>query len=307
MSSASRRWPAWIVIALCLALLVVVRNGRLPAATVTSWLQPSADSAGRSGAADPEGAVEHREDELWVCADPNNLPFSNDRLQGFENRIAELVARDLGKTVRYFWRPQRRGFVRTTLRAEACDLIVGIPASFDPVETTIPYYRSTYVFVTRANRPPVQSFDDPRLRRMLIGIQLTGDDYDNPPPAQALARRRLAGQVRGYTVYGDYSRPSPQRSIVDDVATGRIDTAIVWGPTAGYFAAMARERLSIVPVKAAGEPRTLRFAFDIVMGVRRGDRELLDRLNRIHRKRRTAIEAVLREFHVPLLRPAGTS
>jgi mxaJ protein len=258
-----------------LTLLVVVRNGRLPAATVNSWLHEAVDHSADEGTevAEPEGrgAVEHPGDELWVCADPNNLPFSNDRRQGFENRIAQLVAHDLGKKLHYFWRPQRRSFVQRTLRTDACDLSVGIPASFDPVETTIPYYRSTYVFVTRANRPAVRSFDDPRLRRMRIGIQLTGDDYDDPPPAQALARRLLVSQVRGYTVYDDYSRASPQRAIVDDVAKGLIDTAIVWGPIGGYFAAMGHDRLSVVPVKAGSEARTLPFAFDIVMRVRRGD------------------------------------
>jgi mxaJ protein len=156
-------------------------------------------AAGRSVA-----TVEPQPRVLRVCADPNNLPFSNQREEGFENRIATIVAAELGETVHYFWQPQRRGFVRTTLRAGLCDLIVGVPSPYEPVAVTTPYYRSSYVFVTRASEPRIRSFDDPRLRGLRIGIQLTGEDYENPPAALALARRDLADQVRGFTVFGGY-------------------------------------------------------------------------------------------------------
>jgi mxaJ protein len=251
---------------------------------------------------EPAVSPSHRPDELWVCADPNNLPFSNELGEGFENRIAALVAQELGQRLRYFWQPERRGFVRTTLAAGQCDLIVGVPSRFDPVATTIPYYRSTYVFVTRPGQRPVRSFDDPRLSRMRIGIQLTGEDYENPPPAQALARRHLSAQVRGYTVYGDYSVASPQRAVIDAVADGAIDAAVTWGPLAGYFASISPTRLSIVPVPPdAGDPG-LRFAFDIAMGVRRRDRARLEQINRVIETRRAAIDAVLREYHIPVMR-----
>src|SRR6266576_763755 len=124
--------------------------------------------------------------ELRVCSDPNNLPFSNQREEGFENRIAELVAKDLNAKLRYTWWAQRRGFVRNTLNAGECDVFIGVPSSFERTRTTIPYYRSTYVFITRRDRHlNVVSFDDPILRRLKIGVQMIGDDFTNTPPAHA--------------------------------------------------------------------------------------------------------------------------
>jgi mxaJ protein len=130
--------------------------------------------------------------ELRVCADPNNLPFSNDKGEGFENKIVELIARDLGATVVYTWWAQRRGFVRNTLRAQECDLWPGIASGIEMVVATRPYYRSTYVFVTRSDRHlDISSFDDPRLRTLTIGVQMVGNAM-NTPPAHALARRGTA-------------------------------------------------------------------------------------------------------------------
>src|SRR5918995_717015 len=158
------------------------------------------------------------ERELRVCADPNNLPFSNQRGEGFENRIAELVARELGATLRYAWWAQRRGFVRNTLREDLCDLIIGVPAGYDPVLTTRPYYRSTYVFVSRRDRRlALTSLDDPRLRTLRIGVHLMGDDGANAPPAHALARRSIIANVSGYTIYGDYTEPNPPARLIDAV------------------------------------------------------------------------------------------
>src|SRR4051812_42656952 len=160
---------------------------------------------------------------LRVCADPNNLPYSNVKGAGFENRIAELVARDLGRPLTYAWRPQRRGFIRETLKANRCDLVLSTTAGSELAWTTIPYYRSTYVFVSRRDvRPRLASLDDPRLRTLRIGIQITGNDYNNPPAAQALARRKLAANVRGYMVYGDYSQAEPQRAVLDAVTRGDV-------------------------------------------------------------------------------------
>ncbi|HUR94055.1 MAG TPA: hypothetical protein VMY76_05700, partial [Gemmatimonadales bacterium] len=123
-----------------------------------------------------------------MCADPNNLPFSNRREQGFENRIAALIGAELGARVQYTWWPQRRGFVRNTLNAERCDVVIGVPDGFDEVLTTRPYYRSAYAFVSRAGGVSVRSFDDPALRTLRIGVHFTGAG-GNPPPAEALARR----------------------------------------------------------------------------------------------------------------------
>src|SRR5215217_8214805 len=175
---------------------------------------------------------------LRVCADPNNLPFSNAKGQGFENRIAELVAREMGRSVKYTWWAQRRGFVRNTLNAGDCDVIIGVPASFDLTAVTNPYYRSSYVFVTRRDRNiHVSSYDDPILRKLRIGVQLVGDDGANTPPVHALGQRGIRGNLKGYLVYGDYREPNPPARIVDAVVKGEVDVAIVWGPLAGFFAA----------------------------------------------------------------------
>lgn len=238
---------------------------------------------------------------LRVCADPNNLPFSNDRLEGFENALAAFVGGELDRNVQYAWRPQRRGFVRDTLNAGVCDVIMNVPASFDAVRTTRPYYRSTYVFVTRWDeKPAVESFDDPRLRSWRIGVPLTGDDYQNPPPALALARRGIVANLVGYTVYGDYSSPAPQAPIIDAVARREIDVAVVWGPIGGYFARHAASPLRVSPVEARPADAALPFAFDIAMGVRRDDEPLWRELDSLIARRDGAIRALLQGHGVPM-------
>jgi quinoprotein dehydrogenase-associated probable ABC transporter substrate-binding protein len=240
---------------------------------------------------------------LRVCADPNNLPFSNRRLEGFENRIAGLMAREMGAEVAYTWWPQRRGFVRNTLNAGACDVVMGIPSSYELVLATRPYYRSTYVFVSRQDRHlGVRSFDDPLLRRLRIGVQLVGDDYANAPPAHALAARGVIGNVHGYSVYGDYRQESPPAAVVEAVARGEVDVAVVWGPLAGWFARRQTHRripLEIVPVSPQIDLPFLPFVFDISMGVRRGDTELKEKLDGILERKRSEIDAILDESGVP--------
>jgi mxaJ protein len=242
---------------------------------------------------------------LRVCADPNNLPFSNQRGEGFENRLAEMLARDMGTHVEYVWRAQRRGFLRETLNAGACDAVMGYTAGAGPAQTTTPYYRSTYVFVTRASRHlAIESFDDTDLRRLRIGVQVIGDDGVNSPPAHSLSRRGLAANLVGYSVYGDYRTDSPPARIVDAVASGAVDLAAVWGPLAGYFAARQREPLhlsAVHPQADAGLPQT----FDIAMAVRRGDATRLERLERFIGERRNAIDALLANYHVPRVEASG--
>jgi mxaJ protein len=238
--------------------------------------------------------------ELRVCADPNNLPFSNERGEGFENRIAELLAREMGAKVRYTWWAQRRGFIRNTLSAGKCDLVTGVPAGYEMLLPTRPYYRSTYVFVTRKDAPfRVSSFDDPRLRRLKVGVQLVGDDYANPPPAEALGRRGIVDNVRGYTLYGDYSRPNPPARILDALARGEIDVAIVWGPLAGYFARREPVPLAVVPAAEQEDGPDLPLAFSIAMGVRRGDGAMKREVEGILTRRRGEVEAILDEYGVP--------
>lgn len=237
---------------------------------------------------------------LRVCADPNNMPFSNARGEGFENRIATVIATDLGRTVSYFWSPSRRGFIRNTLGAERCDVVMAAPAASERIAITRPYYRSSYVFLTRAGTR-VASLDDPRLRSMRIGIQLTGDDYDNPPAAQALAARHIIGNVRGFTVYGDYSAADPNRSIVDAVANGDVDVAVVWGPLAGYYAKRAPAPLTLAPVTPQSDGPALPFRFAIAIGVRKDDAALRAELDRSLARRAADIRRILESYGVPVL------
>jgi mxaJ protein len=241
-------------------------------------------------------------DTLVVCADPNNLPFSNERREGFENRIIELVARDLGRRVSYEWWAQRRGFFRNTLNSKLCDIVPGMAASVEFAWATEPYYRSTYVFVSRSDRHlQVRSFDDPALRDLRIGVQIIGEDYSNTPPVTALARRGLSAQLSGYRVAGDYSQPNPPARIIDAVVNGDVDVAVVWGPLAGYFAQRANDSLTITPVEPQIDTPFLPFVFDIAMAVRRADTTLHAMIDSTLSRRRADIDAILREYNIPRL------
>jgi mxaJ protein len=240
------------------------------------------------------------ERQLRVCAGPNNLPFSNQRGEGFENRMAELIARELHATLQYTWWAQRRGFVRNTLKAGTCDVILGVPSHFDLALTTSPYYRSTYVFVYRQDKGlTVRSFNDPLLHQLRIGVQLIGDDYANTPPAHALANRHIINNVVGYTVYGDYSQTNPAAKILEAVAAGEVDVAVVWGPLAGYFAPRQSVPLGIVPVSPPVDPPSLPFVFDISMGVRTDDQAFKAELQAVLDRKRPEIEAILDEYGIP--------
>jgi len=234
---------------------------------------------------------------LRVCADPNNLPYSNERGEGFENRLAQVIAGELKARVEYTWWAQRRGFVRNTLQAGACDLIVGVPAGYELARTTRPYYRSGYVFVTRASRNlHIASLDDPLLRRLKIGIHLIGPEQ-TPPPAHALAQRGIVDNVVGYSIFGDYREPNPPLRLIDAVARGDVDVAIAWGPFAG-FGAHQHAGLRIEPVPPTGE---LPFQFAIAMGVRKDDAALQTELNEALAARAADVEALLKQYGVPLL------
>ena len=239
-------------------------------------------------------------DALRVCADPNNLPFSNDKGEGLENALARLIAQDFGLVLEYTWWPQRRGFVRHTLDAKACDVVMGVPAGFELTATTRPYYRSTYVFVSlRSRHLGLRSLDDRRLANLRIGVQMIGDDFANSPPAHALSARGLVRNVVGYSVLGDYSQPNPPARIVDAVVKREVDAAIVWGPLAGFFARRSPEPLDIHPVSPAADGPTLPFVFDISMGVRRADSALRQRLDGFIDRRRSDIDGILSRFGVP--------
>ena len=220
-----------------------------------------------------------------VCADPSNLPFSDASGAGFENKIAALIARDFGETLEYTWLPQRLGFVRNTLGRGACDVIIGVPSNYELASPTVPYYRSSYVFVSR--RSGVTSLDDAKLKSMKIGVQIAAGET---PAVQALASRHLIDNMRGYPV-----ADGGAKAIVDGVAKGDIDVAIVWGPEAGYYA----KGLQITPVSPQIDPPFLPFVFDISMGVRRGDTKLRDRLDAEIERRRPEIDRILDAYGVP--------
>ena len=240
---------------------------------------------------------------LRVCADPNNLPYSNQKSEGFENRIAELIARELKARVEYTWFAQRRGFVRNTLKAGLCDVVMGVPAHYDLVATTKPYYASSYVFVTRSDRKlAISSIDDPILRRLKIGVHIVGDDYSNPPPVHALSRRGIVKNVSGYMIYGDYAHPNPPARLVAAVASGEVDVAILWGPFAGYFGSRQPVPLKISPILPEKDGPDLPFVFEMAIGVRKGDADLRQELDRVLDTRREEIARILAEYRVPLKR-----
>lgn len=237
---------------------------------------------------------------LRVCADPNNLPFSNEKLEGFENKIADLLAEELKVPVEYTWWAQRRGFIRNTLRAGICDVVIGVPNSFELALTSRPYYRSTYVFVTRKDKKlEIRSFDDPILKEIRIGAHLIGDDNANAPPVHALNKRGIKENIIGYTIYGDYKEEAPPSKIIKAVANGEIDVAVAWGPMAGYFAKREKTPLEIVPVSPQIDLPYLPMVFEISLGVRRGEEEYLNRLEQALDRRRDDVRKILREYGVP--------
>jgi mxaJ protein len=243
---------------------------------------------------------------LVVCADPNNLPFSNHAGEGFENKLVELLARDMSIRVRYVWWAQRRGYVRRTLNEAKCDIWPGVASGVELVATTRPYYRSTYVFVTRIDRSlQGLTLDDSRLKSLSIGVQMVGDNAMNTPPAHALAVRGLIGNVRGYMLYGDYERPNPPAAIIEAVAQAQIDVALVWGPLAGFFAHRSAVPLRLAPVTTRAGAPPWPMVYDISVGVRPDASDLRAQIEAILGKEKPAIDELLRAYYVPQTRAAA--
>jgi mxaJ protein len=287
-SDRSRSWSRAFVLSLATPILIATLAG----------------AARGQDAAGQHAATAHvTANALRVCADPNNLPFSNDKHEGFENELAELVARDLGRTVDYTWWAQRRGFVRRTLNEGKCDLVMGVPADYDLVETTKPYYRSTYVFVSRTDRElDISSLRDPRLKTMSIGVHLIGNNATNTPPAHALGAEGLTANVRGYMIYGDYREPDPPADLIAAVAHGDVDIATAWGPLAGYAAKRSAIPLTITPISDTNAFVPLRFQFDIAMGARKGDHAFIAQLDEVIAREQGQIDALLQSYGVPLVK-----
>ena len=239
--------------------------------------------------------------ELKVCADPNNLPFSNKDGAGFENKIMTIVAGALGDKLTYVWWAQRQGVITEALDDGLCDVIAGIGGVPGVLLTYPPYYRSSYAFVTRGGTPPISWFDAPALKRLKVGVQLVGDEGVNPPTTAALARRGVVANVQGFSVLGDYSQANPPARIVDAVADGTVDVAVVWGPTAGYFAAKETPPLVVTPVAYPSDTAHLPMAFDISVGVRLDEGALRMQIEDVLRQHKPEIDAVLGAYHVPRL------
>lgn len=232
-----------------------------------------------------------------VCADPNNLPFSNQRGEGFENRLAELLASSIGATPVFVWWSERKSLVKNTLDEGRCDLLMGVPGALESATITRPYYRSTYVFISRKDRNlQIASLADARLAKWRIGIHVVGDDY--APPAYALGGRGITANVKGYSLFGAFGEPNPPARLIDAVVSGDVDVAIVWGPLAGYFASRENTLLEVTPVSPPsymGVP----FVYDISIGVVKGNEILRTSLNEALRRKCAEVNSILKEYGVP--------
>lgn len=237
---------------------------------------------------------------LRVCADPNNLPYSNQQLQGFENRMAEMIAGDLGMKLTYVWYPQRSAFFRKTLDSGVCDVVMGVPAGMDEAIATRPYYFSSYAFLTRRDSHlQIASFDDPRLHSLRIGVHILGDQDDSLPPVHALISRGIVGNLVGYSIFGNLSEQNPAADLIQAVARKDVDVAVVWGPLAGYFARLSKVPLEITPIAADPAHPALPMIFGIGIGVRPGDLGLRRQLDAEVQRRRPQIRQLLASYGIP--------
>jgi quinoprotein dehydrogenase-associated probable ABC transporter substrate-binding protein len=257
-----------------------------------------------SGVAQPPAAAQLRPNiarpgVLRVCADPDNMPLSNQKGEGYEQKIAELIAKEWNSKIEYAWWPVRRGFFSRALNGRYCDVAIEAPAGLDMAGVTKPYFRSGYVFVTRKDSGlNVKSLADPRLKKLKIGVNLLNSDAENTPPAMALSRYGVVGNLTGFTTfYGDSARPE---DIVNAVAKKDVDVAIVWGPLAGYFARLASAPLTLQPLPERDSLSDYPFQYNIGMGVRRRDRALRDSLDAVLERKAPEIQRILQQYHVPM-------
>ena len=235
---------------------------------------------------------------LRVCADPHNLPFSNEAGEGFENKIAQLLAGDLGLEIAYTWYPQSIGFVRNTLGAHACDVVMGTVSTGELMQSTNPYYRSSYALVQRADaKTKAHALTDPQLADLRIGA------VARTPPVDILAKQGLLKNVTPYALVVDTRYDSPGRDMIEDVAAGKIDVGVLWGPIAGYWAKQASVPLEVIAL--SGENEAARLDFRIAMGLRRNEPEWKQVLNDFIAKHQAEIQAILLEYGVPLLDEQG--
>lgn len=244
---------------------------------------------------------------LRVCADPANLPYSNKQQQGFENRIVSLIAKDLGERVTYFWFPQQEMFFQQTLDKGVCDVVMSVPSQFQGADTTQPYYTSSYVFLSRrAEHLDLKSFDDPRLKKLRIGVHVLDSGDDNLPPIFALSTRGIVRNVVGFSIFGDtLTQSSPASNLVRAVANKKVDVAIIWGPIAGYFSRNSKVPMQLQEIRSDPAHPALQFVFPISIGVRKGEQRLKRQLDAELRRRHSDIERLLKAYGIPELSPAA--
>jgi quinoprotein dehydrogenase-associated probable ABC transporter substrate-binding protein/PQQ-dependent catabolism-associated CXXCW motif protein len=255
----------------------------------------AASAAGTAAAA--TGEVVDRS-KLRVCADPGNLPYSDDQGGGFENRIAELLAKDLGVPLEYTWFPQTIGFVRMTLAAKRCDLIIGVATTNELMQNTNPYYRSSYVIVHRTDLDLSSGrLDDPAFKNLRLGMQ------PRTPVATLVARNGLLTRAKSYKLIVDTRLEKPARDMVEDVAKGEIDAALAWGPLAVYWVKELAPDLAITPL--APDPGHERLDYRISMGIRYNEPDWKHLLNGLLETHKAEINRILLDYGVPLLDEQG--
>jgi quinoprotein dehydrogenase-associated probable ABC transporter substrate-binding protein len=214
----------------------------------------------------------------------------------------------MGMQVSYFWFPQREKFFKKTLNAGVCDVVMGVPSGFDEADTTKPYYRSTYVFVSRRDRNlHITSFDDPRLKTLRIGVHVLGEQDDSLPPVHALTSRGIVRNLVGYSIFGNLSEANPSADLIAAVTKKDVDVAVAWGPLAGYFTQHSPVPLDITPIDGDPAHPTLPLTFNIGLGVREGDADLKRRLNEELVRLQPQIAEILRSYGIPQLSLADSS
>src|SRR3954463_12476865 len=233
-----------------------------------------------------------------VCSDPANLPFSNDKGEGFENKIAELLAAKLNVPLKYTWYPNSIGFLRNTLRVRRCDVVMGTVTGAELAQTTNPYYRSVYVMVTRkADNITADKIEDPALKDLKIGLTA------GAPPADIAVKSGLAANIRPYDLYVDTRYQHPGQDMINALADKQIDVALLWGPIAGYYAAQHGDELKVTPL--VNEPKSTRMEFFITMAVRPGENKWKNDINELIRDNKSEIDKILRDYHIPTLNARG--
>ena len=264
-------------------------------------LRPVEALAQAPAQANESGSLELVDPNVFrACGDPRNLPFSNDKSEGFENKLAELFAAKLGKKLSYTYFPQATGFVRMTLGSYRCDVIMGFPQGDDQAQVTIPYYRTTYALITKrgSGLEDVTTIDDPRLKDKRIGI------VAKTPPSTNMAVNGLLGRAKSYPLFIDTRADSSAQAMIEDLNQGNIDCGILWGPMAGYFASQAKPSLVVAPLvkETAGPPMMYR----IGMAVRPADQEWKRTLNKLITENQAEINKLLISYNIPILDEANT-